>query len=72
MLMLLEAVIIMQGVTPLVTEGEFCIQPEYKQAIVEEVKKHKIVPNSKIPFWPSIVKNVAGKTERPLKAFAML
>lgn len=34
MLMLLEAVIIMQAVTSLVTEGEFCIQPEYKQAIV--------------------------------------
>lgn len=72
MLMFLEVVIIMQGVTSLVTDGEFCIQPEYKQAIVEEVKNPKIEPNSKIPFWPSIVKNVAGNTERPLKAFAIL
>lgn len=72
MLMLLEAVIIMQRVTSLVTEGEFCIQPEYKHATVEEVKEHKIVPNSKIPFCFSIVKNVAGKPETPLKAFAML
>lgn len=48
MLMLLEAVIIMQAVT----EGEFCIQPEYKQAIVYLAKKCEIMYQEefKIPF----------------------
>lgn len=57
MLMLLEAVIIAQAVTSLVTEGKFCIQPEYKQAVVFLVKKCEILHQKpKLPFGSSVGK----------------
>lgn len=74
MLMLLEAVMIMQAVTSLVTEGEFCIQPEYKQAIVFVAKQCEITYQKPKFLSGSFVGkgDVAGKAEKPLMAFAML
>lgn len=64
----------MQAVTSLVTEGEFCIQSEYKQAIEFLAKKCEIIYQKlKVPSDFSVDKgDVAGKGERPLMAFAML
>lgn len=65
---------IMQAVTSLVTEGELCIQPEYKQAIVFLAKKCEIIYQKlKVPTAFSVDRGyVAGKGERPLMPFAML
>lgn len=74
MLMLLEVIIIMQGVTSLVTEDGLCIKPEYKQAIVFLAKSYEIIYwKPKFPSDSSVgTGDVAGKAERPLMAFAML
>lgn len=73
MLMLLEAVIIAQAVTSLITEGKFCIQHEYKRLLFFLAKKCEIIHQKpELPFGSSVGKrDIAGKAERPLVAFAM-